>query len=88
MKPFEEYVRLLLHLHTLVDSGRGESSEADAVRDKMDRPHLALSEEERRIVALVSEALYGPKPALLPDISGPVEVPDGAVPIMITTTKT
>ena len=61
MKPFEEYVRLLLELHTLMEAGKGDTEEADAVRDKMDGPWRSLSAHEVRVSDLVSDALYGPE---------------------------
>ncbi len=47
---FAEYVRLLGRLHRLVRAHRDESDEGEALREQMDRPGEALSEEEIRAV--------------------------------------
>ncbi len=43
---FVTYVELLNQLHLLIDQGRGENSDADAIRDRMDEPWKHLSSEE------------------------------------------
>ena len=50
-RPFAEYVSLLRRLHRLFTDGKGDSAEADALRDEMDVPWHELTEEERGIVS-------------------------------------
>lgn len=53
---FVEYVALLKHLRGLISEGRGESEEADRLRDRMDEPWLHLTQEEiARIDASAAE---------------------------------
>ena len=54
---FAEYVRLLGRLHRLIREGRDESEEGEALRDSMDRPGEALSDEEGRAEAAISADL-------------------------------
>jgi hypothetical protein len=55
--PLEQVIRGTVRLHELIEQGRCDSEEADAVRDEMDAPFLELSESEREAVRLVSEAI-------------------------------
>ena len=53
---FVEYVTLLKQLRALISGGKGESEEADRLRDRMDEPWLHLTQEEiARIDALAAE---------------------------------
>lgn len=53
---FAEYLALLRRLRRLIADGRGESKEADRLRDRMDEPWQHLSREEiARIDALAAE---------------------------------
>lgn len=55
--PAEEYARLLGKLHELITQGEGDSAEADAIRDEMDGPWYALTEQERERLNGLSEDL-------------------------------
>jgi hypothetical protein len=63
---YKEYVRLLQRLHQLFVEGREDSPEADALRDKMDKPWDKLSLEQRDSVgglcADLNWLLDGPVP--------------------------
>ena len=53
---YVEYVRLLLELHSAMAQGQGETEEADALRDAMDRPWVEMDPRERsRLRARVPE---------------------------------
>jgi DNA-binding NarL/FixJ family response regulator len=53
---FVEYVALLKQLRALISGGKGESEEADHLRDRMDEPWLHLTQDEiARIDALAAE---------------------------------
>ncbi len=56
--PVLTYARLLVQLHVLIAEGKGDSAEADAVRDEMDAPGYALNEVEHARVNGLSEDLY------------------------------
>ncbi len=58
MKPFEQYLRLLLDLHRLMQNGNGDGSEADVIRDKMDGPWRLLSPVQELLLSKISEELY------------------------------
>jgi len=55
--PLEQIIRGTVRLHELIEQGRCDSEEADALRDEMDAPFLELSESEREAVRLVSAAI-------------------------------
>ncbi len=59
---FVEYVQLLKQLHVLIDSGLGESSEADAIRDRMDEPWRHLTSEEIAEIDRMSAEPRSPGP--------------------------
>jgi tetratricopeptide (TPR) repeat protein len=64
--PVVTYARLLRQLHEFIRNEQRETPEAEAVADKMDRPWLLLSEQERERVGGLAEDLYalpegGPK---------------------------
>ncbi len=59
MEPFEECIRLLLELHALMKAEKGDSEEAQELRERMEAPHHALSEQESWLLSLISETLYG-----------------------------
>jgi DNA-binding CsgD family transcriptional regulator len=62
---FIEYVDLLHQLHMLVDTGRGESIEADAIRDRMDEPWRHLSVEEIAEIDRLSAEPKWPTPGAI-----------------------
>jgi hypothetical protein len=53
-----EYAQLLLELHALDQQGREESADAEAIRDKMDRPWYAMPQRETDLMRGLSEDLY------------------------------
>ncbi len=59
MTTFEAHLRLLLELHTLMAAGKGDTEEADSVRDWMEKPWYGMSEADMRLSDDISEALYG-----------------------------
>lgn len=57
--PRHAYEVLLLRLHALDRRGELDSAEADALREEMDPLWAELDESERRLMADLSESLYG-----------------------------
>ena len=60
MNTFEKALRLLLDLHQLIRDGKGESEEADKIRDEMDGPwgwHGGSHQEDLTVkeIALLTE---------------------------------
>lgn len=55
---FDTVVEGLLKLHELMVAGRGDTPEADAVRDELDAPLAELSPEEYERTRWLSEDLY------------------------------
>lgn len=55
-KPFYHQLRKLVDLHILIDEGKGDSSEADAIRDTMDEPFRDM--DERTIQACRNFSVY------------------------------
>jgi hypothetical protein len=60
------YSKLLLELDDLMAAGKGNGPEADEIRERMEQPWNALTEQERERVGGLSEDLYaladgGPK---------------------------
>jgi tetratricopeptide (TPR) repeat protein len=55
---YVEYEALLKRLHRMIAEGRGDSDEADALRDEMDRPERQLSYEEMERLGGLSADLY------------------------------
>ena len=55
---FHESAQLLMRLHELTKSGQQESKEADQIRDKMESPWAAMSDEERKRIRGLSADLY------------------------------
>jgi hypothetical protein len=55
---FLEYVRLLHELHAAIRDGRGESVEAERIRDRMDEPASHLSSDEIDSVHGISGDFY------------------------------
>lgn len=45
-------------LHRLIATGLGDSPEAEAVRDRLDGPLRIMSEDQRKRLQRLSEALY------------------------------
>ena len=54
---YQAVIRALLQIHRLWVDGKGESPEADAIRDAMDGPWSRLSDSERERVRGLSEDL-------------------------------
>lgn len=52
-----EYVSLLLQLHALIREDRDEPEQTDVIRDAMDGPWHALTEEEKSLVRRLSADL-------------------------------
>ncbi|RIK84187.1 MAG: hypothetical protein DCC68_02015 [Planctomycetota bacterium] len=55
---FNEYATLLGQLHVLMATGRGETDEAEDVRERMDAPWDQLDREESRLLRGLSSDLY------------------------------
>jgi tetratricopeptide (TPR) repeat protein len=55
---YVESIRGLLRLHILAETGQDESSEADAIRDSLERPWYDLSEAEKKRISGLSADLY------------------------------
>lgn len=55
---FVESMRLLLELHRLFVEHRDESPEADALREAMDAPWYAMTEDEQQRIRQLSAELY------------------------------
>jgi hypothetical protein len=55
---YVEYERLLRELHRLIAEGRGDTEEADLIRDDMDVPERKLSREEQDRLDGLSADLY------------------------------
>jgi tetratricopeptide (TPR) repeat protein len=65
--PTRAYARLLLQLHPLIEQGKGDTEEADAIRERMEEPWYAMTEQEQERFRWLSADLYalaegGPKP--------------------------
>jgi Spy/CpxP family protein refolding chaperone len=58
MTAAEKYEQLLRELHTIIRAGGIGSPAADAVRDQMDEPWDAMSDEEHERAAMLSERLF------------------------------
>jgi hypothetical protein len=56
--PTQLYARLLQELHAVIEAGRGDTAEADAIRDAMDAPWNALTEAEQDRLGGLSQDLY------------------------------
>src|SRR5437879_4699112 len=52
------HASLLLRLHALFVNGKEDDPEADAIRDQMDEPWYAMTEQEQERVGGLSEDLY------------------------------
>ena len=65
-----------IKLHELLAQDKGDSDEADAIRDEMDRPWQDMSPDEKRIVNRLSGDLYtitdpdSPSMAAPPELAG------------------
>lgn len=57
---YVKYVHLLKQLHRLISEGKGDTEEADALRDEMDTPWHSLSKEEIDRVNSLAADLYTP----------------------------
>lgn len=55
------YVRLLVRLDDLMQQGKGDDPEADAIRDQMDEPWYAMTEKEREFAREMADLLNQPK---------------------------
>jgi hypothetical protein len=56
--PTREYAQLLQQLHALLAEDKGDSVEAEAIREAMDAPGMALDRQERERMNGLSEDLY------------------------------
>lgn len=56
--PLKEYVCLLIDLHFLDIEGKNDSTEADALRERMDKPYAKLSKAQIELVEKFSIDLY------------------------------
>ena len=45
--PYADYLWMHKKLITLINEGKGDSQEADDLRDQMDKPWYAMNQEER-----------------------------------------
>jgi hypothetical protein len=79
--PLEQIIRGTVRLHELIERGRCDSEEADAVRDAMEAPFLALGESERETARMVSAAIkdrdWIPVTERLPEHGDAIWVYDG-----------
>lgn len=71
---FTSYIRLLVQLHQLIAEGKGESDDADRVRDQMDVHWYQLNGEELALADGLSADLY----TLGVDRSSPASKPSDA----------
>jgi hypothetical protein len=55
---YREAICGLLRLHELFEAGQDESPEADAIRDRLERPWNVLSDVEKERITGLSEDLY------------------------------
>jgi len=55
---FDDYCKLLYQLHELIADGRGDEADAEAIRDKMDKPGREMSEEQVKKARQLSAELY------------------------------
>src|SRR4051794_25408915 len=55
---YVKYVGLLKQLHRMIATGKGDSDEADALRDEMDGPWSALSADEIARINRLGADLY------------------------------
>jgi len=74
--PLSAYTERLLRLHQLIDSGEGDSVQADQLRDEMDAPWNNLNASQVRLIDGLSEDLYSSNsttPGNLVEIESPSE---------------
>lgn len=55
---YAEYERLLRELHALYLRGADDGSMADEIRERMDDPWYAMTDEERELTGRLSMDLY------------------------------
>ena len=55
---YAAYESLLRRVHGLIREGRGDSEEADSLRDQMDAPWSRLNDAERATLDRLSVELY------------------------------
>lgn len=53
-----DYAQNLLILHRMISEGKGDSQEADDIRDKMDRPWLSLNAADVAAMNVFSASIY------------------------------
>ena len=56
--PVQTYERLLRQLHKLIADGKGDTQDADDLRDAMDGPYYAMSKADREEMVWLSLTLY------------------------------
>jgi len=55
---FSACVDMLGRLHELIEEGKGDDEEADALRDQMCSPYAGLTDEQEDYLRLISVAMY------------------------------
>jgi len=66
--PYRQSVELLLKLHLLTRDGRGETDEADAIRESSEGPWWQINEEEKQRLRCLSANLSIREPdSTIPD---------------------
>ena len=58
VQPLHSISKLLVRLHALIESGQGDSDQADAMRDLMDWPWYRMSPSEQEVARQLSADLY------------------------------
>jgi Spy/CpxP family protein refolding chaperone len=55
---FPQYLHQLEKLHELISAGKGDSTEADEIRDEMDYSWKKLTEKQQESARVLSAAFY------------------------------
>jgi|GEM_PF-907384 len=56
--PARAYVKLLIEVHRLIQEGKGDTDEADKVREQMNEPWYEMTDEEQKRLQWLSHDLY------------------------------
>lgn len=51
----QTYFKLYYRLERLIDDGKGNTEEADKLRDEMDKPYYSMTERERELLDIVGK---------------------------------